>query len=50
MTTYGIDIPYKTLWGIVHNRLQARLKVVRPHSQARNDSTVADFEKTQPSN
>ncbi|NJO17850.1 MAG: hypothetical protein HC877_19595 [Thioploca sp.] len=21
MTTYGIDIPYKTRWGIVHNRL-----------------------------
>ena len=49
MTTYGIDIPYKTLWGIVHNRLQARLKVVRPHSQARNESRVADFEKKKPS-
>lgn len=48
MTTYGIDIPYKTLWGIVHNRLQARPKVVRPHSQARNESTAADFEKKSP--
>ena len=48
MTTYGIEIPYKTLWGIVHNRLQARPKVVRPHSQARNESTVADFEKKSP--
>ena len=48
-TTYGIEIPYKTLWGIVHNRLQARPKVVRPHSQARNESAVADFEKKKPS-
>ena len=47
-TTYGIEIPYKTLWGIVHNRLQARPKVVRPHSQARNESAVADFEKKSP--
>ncbi|BAP56545.1 transposase [Thioploca ingrica] len=44
-TTYGIDIPYKTLWGIVHNRLQAHPQVVRPQSQARNESTVAEFEK-----
>ena len=47
-TTYGIEIPYKTLWGIVPKRLQARLKVVRPHSQARNESRVADFEKKSP--
>ena len=45
LTTYGIDIPYKTLWGIVHNRLQARPKVVRPQSSARQESVVADFEK-----
>lgn len=48
LTTYGIEIPYKTLWGIVHNRLQARPKVVRPHSQARNESAVAEFEKKSP--
>jgi len=48
LTTYGITIPYKTLWGLVHNRLRARPKVVRPYSQARNESTVADFEKTSP--
>jgi transposase len=44
-TTYGRDLPYKTLWGIVHNRLQAPPKVVRPQSQARNESMVAEFEK-----
>jgi hypothetical protein len=45
-TTYGIDLPYKTRWGIVHNRLQAHPKVVRPQSQARNEAMVAEFEKT----
>ena len=45
-TTYDQDIPYKTLWCIVHNRFQARSKIVlRPQSQTRNESTVADFEK-----
>jgi transposase len=47
-TTYDKDIPYKTLWGIVHNRFQARPKIVRPQSQTRNESTVAEFEKKQP--
>lgn len=43
--TYDIDIPYKTLWGLVHHRFQARPKKVRPQSPARNESSVAEFEK-----
>lgn len=46
--TYDIEIPYKTLWGLVYHRFQARPKKVRPQSPARNESEVADFEKKSP--
>ena len=43
--TYGIDICYSTLHGIVHGRLTARPKVVRPQSVKRDDSKAIDFKK-----
>lgn len=43
--TYGIELLYSTLHGIVHNRLKARPKVVRPHSHQRHESPAIDFKK-----
>ena len=45
---YGIDIPYKTLYGLVHYRLKASPKVVRPQSHERDESQAIDFEKKKP--
>jgi len=44
-THYGLEIPYKTLWGIVHQRLKSRPKVVRPQSKARDDAKAVEFKK-----
>lgn len=43
--TYEIELGYSTLYGIVHNRLNARPKVVRPQSAKRDESQAIDFEK-----
>lgn len=43
--TYGIDIGYSTLHGIVPGRLTARPKVVRPQSVNRDESKAIDFER-----
>lgn len=42
---YALEIKYKTLHKIVHNRLGASPKVVRPQSAAQDESKVSDFEK-----
>lgn len=44
-TTYGIELPYSTLHGIVHNRLKSDPKVVRPQSAQRDEFKAIDFEK-----
>ena len=46
--TYGIELLYSTLHGIVHKRLKVRPKVVRPQSHQRRESQAIDFEKNQP--
>lgn len=43
--TYEIELGYSTLYGIVHNRLNACPKVVRPHSAKRDESQAIDFKK-----
>lgn len=43
--TYGIELCYSTVHGIVHTRLKARPKVVRPQSVKRDESQAIDFEK-----
>jgi len=43
--TYGIELCYSTLHGLVHNRLNARPKVVRPQSAKRDEMAAAEFEK-----
>lgn len=42
---YGVEICYSTLHHIVHTRLKASLKVVRPQSAKRDESKAIDFEK-----
>ncbi|BAP55743.1 hypothetical protein THII_3066 [Thioploca ingrica] len=44
--TYGVKLYYSTLHGIVHTRLKANPKVVRPQSANRDESKAIDFEKT----
>jgi transposase len=44
-TTYGIELPYSTLHGIVHNRLKSDPKVVRPQSAQRDEFKAIDFKK-----
>lgn len=46
--TYGIEPNYSTLHGIVHNRLNASPKVVRPQSAKRDEIAAAEFEKKRP--
>lgn len=46
--TYGIELCYSTVHGLVHKRLKAAPKVVRPQSAKRNDSDAIDFEKKKP--
>ena len=43
--TYGIELNYSTLHGIVHNRFNASPKVVRPQSAKRDEIAAATFEK-----
>ena len=45
---YGIDVPYHTLYGLVHYRLKASPKGVRPQSHTRDESEAIDFEKKSP--
>ena len=42
---YGIELGYSTVHGLVHDRLKARPKVVRPQSAQRDESCALDFEK-----
>ena len=42
---YGINLCYSTVHGLVHDRLKARPKVVRPQSAKRDESRAIDFEK-----
>ena len=46
--TYGRELLYSTLQNLVHNRLKARLKVVRPQSTKRDESQASEFEKKKP--
>ena len=43
--TYEIEIGYSTLHGIVHQRLNASPKVVRPQSVKRDEIAAAEFKK-----
>ena len=43
--TYGIEICYSTLHGLVHTRFLASPKVVRPLRSQRDESKAVDFEK-----
>jgi len=42
---YELEIPYKTVYRIVHSKLNATVKVVRPKSQEQNIDKVTDFVK-----
>ncbi len=42
---YGIDRCYSTVHGLVHDRLKARPKVVRPQSAQRDESRAMEFKK-----
>ena len=44
-TQLGIDAPYKTVYQLVHYRLKAAPKVVRPQSSKQDEERLADYKE-----
>ncbi len=43
--TFGLDIPYKTIYGFVRYKLKAKLKVSRPYNIKQNKEDFDNFKK-----